>query len=222
MRPIPIRAAVVTAFGAALAIVPTFTVAGPAAHADVFVSLPDGQKLGPDGVVVTRAGEHAILSPSLADNGVGRTVWVSGNAIAEVPDAPVKAPGPYNGPSNAPGSNNSSTHGSSQITTGYIVGCQVDIASDAISAGISGGLSLTGGSLGGSAGIKLGPGQVAFVQIDSKDITKPGHYSVEYQDSEIQVQNCAGYAQARAYTVVEVVGDHYSKTSLYGQPFSLG
>ncbi|MFE3002042.1 MspA family porin, partial [Nocardia sp. NPDC059246] len=70
--------------------------------------------------------------------------------------------------------------------------------------------------------LKLGPGQVAFVEIDSKDITKPGHYSVEYQDAQMQIQNCAGYAQARAYTVVEIVGDHYSKTTLYGQPFSIG
>ncbi len=58
--------------------------------------------------------------------------------------------------------------------------------------------------------------------IDSKDITKPGVYSVEYQDAEIQIQGCAGYAQARSYTVVEIIGDHYSKTTLYGAPFSIG
>ncbi|MFF0489866.1 MspA family porin [Nocardia sp. NPDC003482] len=193
-----------------------------AANADAFVPLPDGQKLGPDGVVITRTGEHAVVSPSLAGNGAGRTVWVTGNAIADVPNAPETTAGPWNGPTNNPGSNNSSTHGTSIVSTGYIVGCQVNIASDAISAGLSGSLSLTDGSLGGSIGLNLGPGQVAFVQLDSKDITKPGTYSVEYQDSEIQIQNCAGYAQARAYTVVEVVGDHYSKTTLYGQPFSIG
>ncbi|WP_433678704.1 MspA family porin [Nocardia sp. CA-119907] len=202
-------------------IIPTLTAAGPA-HANTFVPLPDGTKQGPNGVVVTRTGEHATISPSLADNGAGRTVWVSGNAIADVPDTPETKPGPWNGPNNAPGSNNSSTHGSSIIDTGYIVGCQVNIASDAISAGVSGNLSLTGGNVGGSIGLKLGPGQVAFVEIDSKDITKPGHYSVEYQDVQMQIQNCAGYAQARAYTVVEIVGDNYSKTTLYGQPFSIG
>ncbi|PTR42926.1 MspA protein, partial [Rhodococcus sp. OK611] len=31
-----------------------------------------------------------------------------------------------------------------------------------------------------------------------------------------------GYAQARSYTVVEIVGNDYSKTTLYGQPFSIG
>ncbi|MBF6330588.1 MspA family porin [Nocardia transvalensis] len=193
-----------------------------AANADTFVPLPDGQKLGPDGVVITRTGEHAVVSPSLAANGAGRTVWVSGNAIAEVPNAPETTAGPWNGPTNAPGTNNSSTHGTSIVSTGYIVGCQVNIASDAISAGVSGGVSLTNANLGGSIGLKLGPGDVKFVQIDSKDITKPGTYSVEYQDAEIQIQGCAGYAQARAYTVVEVVGNNYSKTTLYGQPFSIG
>ncbi|MBF6172651.1 MspA family porin [Nocardia blacklockiae] len=193
-----------------------------AANADTFVPLPDGQKLGPNGVVITRTGEHATISPSLAANGAGRTVWVSGNASADVPNAPETEVGPNNGPLNSPGTNNSSTHGTSQVNTGYIVGCQVNIGSDAISAGISGGVSMSDASIGGSIGLELGPGDVKFVQIDYKDITKPGRYSVEYQDAEIEIQNCAGYAQARSYTVVEVVGDHYSKTTLYGQPFSIG
>ncbi len=193
-----------------------------AANADAFVPLPDGQKQGPNGVVITRTGEHAVVSPSLAANGAGRVVWVSGNAIADVPNTPEGKAGPWNGPANTPGTNNSSTHGTSIVSTGYIVGCQVNIASDAISAGVSGSVSLSGAGVGGSIGLNLGPGQVAFAQIDSKDITKPGTYSIEYQDTEIQIQNCAGYAQARAYTVVEIIGDNYSKTTLYGQPFSIG
>ncbi|MEU0499523.1 MspA family porin [Nocardia sp. NPDC004278] len=192
-----------------------------AANADTFVPLPDGQKAGPD-VTLTRTGEHALISPSLAANGAGRVVWVSGNAIADVAVTPEGTVGPNNGASGAPGTNNSSTHGASQLSTGYIVGCQVSIASDAISAGVSGSINLSGGSLGGSIGVNLGPGEVKFVQIDYKDILKPGHYSVEYQDAEIEIQGCAGYAQARAYTVVEIIGDHYSKTTLYGQPFSIG
>jgi hypothetical protein len=195
--------------------------AAGAANADTFVSLPDGQKVGV-GVTISRTGERAIVSPSLAANGAGRTVWVSGNAIAEVSVTPEGTAGPTNGPSGAVGTNNSSTHGVSQLNTGYIVGCQVSIADNAISAGISGGINLSGGSLGGSIGLNLGPGEVKFVQIDYKDITKPGTYSVEYQDAEIEIQGCAGYAQARAYTVVEIIGDHYSKATLYGQPFSIG
>ncbi|MGN2635890.1 MspA family porin [Nocardia takedensis] len=192
-----------------------------AANADTFVPLPDGQKVGP-GVTVTRTGEHAIVSPSLAANGAGRVVWVSGNASADVTVTPEGEAGPTNGPAGGPGTNNSSTHGVSQLNTGYIVGCQVSIADDAIGAGVSGGVTLEGASLGGSIGLNLGPGEVKFVQISYKNIPKPGVYSVEYQDAEIEIQGCAGYAQARAYTVVEIIGDHYSKTTLYGAPFSIG
>ncbi|MEV0357536.1 MspA family porin [Nocardia sp. NPDC050697] len=192
-----------------------------AANADTFVPLPDGQKLGP-GVTVSRVGEHAIVSPSLAANGAGRVVWVSGNAVADVTATPEGEIGPFNGPANEPGSNNSSTHGASQLNTGYIVGCQVSIADDAIGLGLAGAIDLTEGTVGGSIGLDLGPGEVKFVQIEIKDITEPGVYSVEYQDVEIEIQGCAGYAQARAYTVVEIIGDNYSKTSLYGMPFSIG
>jgi hypothetical protein len=216
------RGAQIASVGAAAAVVMGLLSAG-AANADTFVPLPDGQKVNPAGTVtLTRTGERAVVSPSLSANGAGRVVWVSGNAIADVRETPEGEIGPNNGATGAPGTNNSSTHGASQLSTGYIVGCQVSIASDAISAGVSGGVNLSGGALGGSIGLNLGPGEVKFVNIDYKDITKPGVYSVEYQDAEIEIQGCAGYAQARAYTVVEVIGDHYSKTTLYGQPFSIG
>lgn len=192
-----------------------------AADADTVVPLPDGQKAGP-GVTLSRTGERAVVSPSLAANGAGRVVWVSGNARADVQVTPEGEVGPYNGPTNRSGSNNSSTHGASQLNTGYIVGCQVSIGDEAIAAGLAGGVSTLGASAGGAIGLHLGPGQVAFVQIDAKDILKPGVYSVEYQDAEIDVQGCAGYAQARSYSVVEIIGDHYSKTTLYGAPFSIG
>ncbi|MEV0339638.1 MspA family porin [Nocardia sp. NPDC050713] len=214
------RGARVAGVGAAAAVAMGLLSTG-AANADTFVPLPDGQKVG-HGVTITRTGERALISPSLAANGAGRVVWVSGNATADVTVTPEGEVGPNNGPAGGPGSNNSSTHGASQLSTGYIVGCQVSIADDAISAGVSGGVNLDGFSMGGSIGLNLGPGEVKFVQIDYKDILKPGVYSVEYQDAEIEIQGCAGYAQARAYTVVEIIGDHYSKTTLYGAPFSIG
>ncbi|APE37213.1 mspA family protein [Nocardia mangyaensis] len=192
-----------------------------AANADTFVPLPDGHKNGP-GVTLSRTGEHAVISPSLAANGAGRVVWVSGSARADVEVTPEGEVGPWNGPSNRPGSNNSSTHGASQLNTGYIVGCQVSIGDDAIGAQAAVGVDSNGPLGEASIGLNLGPGDVAFVQISSKDILKPGVYSVDYQDAEIQIQGCAGYAQARAYTVVEIIGDHYSKTTLYGMPFSIG
>ncbi|NNH68334.1 mspA family protein [Nocardia uniformis] len=192
-----------------------------AAHADTFVPLPDGEKSAP-GVTLTRTAESALVSPSLAANGAGRSVWVSGTVTANVTATPEGDLGPYTDPNNKPGTNNSSTHGASQVNTGYIVGCQVSIADNAISAGISGGVSTGGVSAGGSVGLKLGPGDVKFVAIDFMDIMKPGVVSLEYQDVEMQIQGCAGYAQARSYSVVEIIGDHYSKTTLYGAPFSIG
>ncbi|MFC4125787.1 MspA family porin [Nocardia rhizosphaerae] len=215
------RGARAAGVGAAAAAVAFGLLSTGAANADTFVPLPDGQKVGPD-VTITRTGESALISPSLAANGAGRVVWVSGSAIAEVAVTPEGEVGPWNGPSGRPGSNNSSTHGASQLNTGYIVGCQVSIADDAIGAGVSGGVSTGGISAGGSIGVNLGPGEVKFVQISSKDILKAGTYAIDYQDAEIEIQGCAGYAQARAYTVVEIIGDHYSKTTLYGMPFSIG
>ncbi|WP_280423767.1 MspA family porin [Nocardia carnea] len=192
------------------------------AAADAFVALPDGHEAAP-GATITRTGEHAVVSPSMAANGVGRVVWVSGTVTADVAHTPaVERPGPYSTPENWPGTNNSSTHGASQVSTGYIVGCQVGIGDSAVTAGLSGNLSTNGAGLSGSAGIQIGPGQVEFVRIGFKDILRPGVYSLGYRDFEMEIQGCGGYAQARAYTVVEIIGDHYSKTTLYGAPFSIG
>lgn len=193
---------------------------GPA-YADTVVPLPDGRQIGP-GVTLERSQERAVISPSLAANGAGRVVWVSGVVTADVTTTPSGEVGPTNGATNAPGTNNSSTSGQSKINTGYVVGCQVSIGDDAISAGLSAGVTVQGGSLSGSIGVQLGPGEVKFVGIDGKHIPEPGRYSIQYRDYELAIQGCAGYAQARAYTVVEIIGDHYSKTTLYGAPFSIG
>lgn len=191
------------------------------ASADTLVPLPDGEKTGP-GVTIKRLGETAVISPSMAANGVGRVAWVSGTILADVTATPKGDPKPFVGGNNAPGTNNSSTHGSSRVNTGYIVGCQVSIADNAISAGVSGGVTTSGVNASGSIGVNIGPGQVKFVGVEGFDIVEAGNYHISYKDVEMQVQGCAGYAQARAYTVVEIIGDGYSKTTLYGAPFSIG
>src|SRR5690606_36635221 len=96
-----LRGGRVVGIGAAATIAVGLFSAG-AANADTFVPLPDGEKLGP-GVTITRTGEHAVVSPSLAANGAGRVAWVSGNATADVTVTPEGEEGPNNGPSNAPG-----------------------------------------------------------------------------------------------------------------------
>ncbi|MEU1985607.1 MspA family porin [Nocardia sp. NPDC019395] len=195
--------------------------AGGTASADTFVPLPGGEKVAP-GVKLSRVNESALISPSMSANGAGRVAWLSGQIFADVTATPEGKPGPYKGPTNEPGTNNSSTHGSSRVSTGYIVGCQVSIAENAFQAGIAGSLSTStvGGS--GSLSVKLGPGEVKFVNVEGVDITKPGPYWVDYKDVEMQIEGCGGYAQARSYSVVEIIGDHYSKTTLYGAPFSIG
>lgn len=196
-------------------------VAGGTASADTFVPLPAGEKLGP-GVKVSRVNESALISPSLSANGAGRVAWLTATVTADVTSTPEGEPGPWKGPTNAPGTNNSSTHGASRLSAGYIVGCQVSIADNAITAGLSGSLSTSSIGTSGSLSIKLGPGEVKFVHVEGVDIPKPGVYWVDYKDVEMQIEGCAGYAQARSYAVVEIIGDHYSKTTLYGAPFSIG
>ena len=68
----------------------------------------------------------------------------------------------------------------------------------------------------------LAAGQVGWANIGGKDIVRPGRYSYDYQDVAMEIQNCGGYAQARSYTNVEIIGDNYVKATVYGQPFSIG
>ncbi|MBU3061802.1 MspA family porin [Nocardia sp. NEAU-G5] len=188
-----------------------------AARADSFIPLPNGHINGP-GVRIVSTGESAKVSPSLAANGAGRTAWVSGNVTVDLV-TPNGAVGPNNGAQNNPGTNDSSTHGSSGLTVGYIVGCQVSLGN--LSAGA--GFTITNPpSVLGAVSFPLSPGSVTWVQIDNIDMTKSGTYHLNYQDFDMNVQGCAGYAQARQFSVVEVIGADYSKTTLYGQPFTLG
>jgi len=214
------RGAKIAGLGAVAAVAMGLLSTG-AANADVFVPLPDGQKSGP-GYSVGHVASSAIVSPSLAMNGAGRTVWVSGKAWADVTVTPEGEEGPNNGPAGENGTNNSSTHGTSQLNTGYIVGCQVDVSG---LTGVLGGdiepLGLTGNAT-ALLSIPIAAGEVKWVDIQSKDITKPGRYALDYQDVQLEIQGCGGYAQARSYTNVEIIGDHYIKGTLYGQPFSIG
>ncbi len=190
------------------------------ANADVRVALPDGEKAGPGGNLLKRTSESALVSPSLAANGAGRVAWVSGSVTADVKTTPEGEVGPFNGPTNSDGTNNSSTHGTSRLSVGYIVGCQANITDlgGTVKVGID--LEALTGAVSGVIPIKAG--EVKWVNIDGKDIEKAGSYSIDYQDFQMEIQGCGGYAQARQYAVLEIIGSHYSKTTLYGQPFSVG
>lgn len=174
-----------------------------AANADTFVPLPGGEKVTEAGdvtVKIARDAESAKVSPSLAANGAGRVAWVSGDVFVDL-----QGEVPEEG---------------AELTTGYIVGCQIDVTG--LEGGLSGALSADGLDLSGALSVPIAPGEVKFVKIESKDDLKSGVSAIQYRDTEIEVQGCGGYAQARAYSVVVVRGNHYVKTTLYGQPFSIG
>ena len=217
------RGARIAGLGAAAAVALGLMSTG-AASADTFIPLPDGSKVGPN-VTLTRTAESALSSPSLAANGAGRVAWVSGTVVADVKgikdvtDVP-EANSTTNNAGTYNGTNASTTHGVSRVSTGYIVGCQVDITGLSANPSFSLGLD----SLSTSAGltVPLASGEVKYVPLGGKDIKKDGVYALQYQDAELQVQKCGGFAQARSYSVVEIVGNDYSKTVLYGAPFSIG
>ncbi|MDV7083281.1 MspA family porin [Rhodococcus opacus] len=196
------RGARIAGLGAAAAVVLGLMSTG-AANADTFVPLPGGEKVVNAGSVtakIARNAESALVSPSLAANGAGRVAWVSGDVFAEL-GGEVPEEG-------------------ATLTTGYIVGCQIDITG--LEGGLGGSLSSGGLDLSGSLSVPIAPGEVKFAKVKSKEDLKPGVSAIQYRDTQIEVQGCGGYAQARAYTVLEIPGNHYVKSTLYGQPFSIG
>ncbi|REE72814.1 MspA protein [Rhodococcus wratislaviensis] len=196
------RGARVAGLGAAAAVALGLMSTG-AANADTFVPLPGGEKVVNAGGVtakIARNAESALVSPSLAANGAGRVAWVSGDVFAEL-GGEVPEEG-------------------ATLTTGYIVGCQADITG--LEGGLSADLGLDSLGLGGSLSIPISAGEVKFAKVKSKTDLKPGVSAIQYRDQQIEVQGCGGYAQARAYTVLEIPGNHYVKSTLYGQPFSIG
>jgi hypothetical protein len=153
---------------------------------------------GVDGTVlkISRTGEAAYPVPSVANNGAGRAAEVSGLVTVTAGEA------------------------SGTLTTGYIVGCQINI--NGLEGGLSGGLSLLSLSGGASASISfpLAPGEAVFVPLGTKDF-EGGVASIQYKRQGIDVQECGGYAQARAFTQVQTSGNYVIKSTLYGAPFSL-
>jgi len=151
-------------------------------------------------VKLTRSGESVYRVPSVDNNGSTRTAEVNGNVFASV-----------KGGADVEGT----------IKTGYIVGCQINISG--LSGSLGGTLDILGGSAGvsGALSIPLEPGQIGYIGLGSRSV-KNGVSAIQYKRQAISVSTCGGYAQARAYTTVEIKGDYYIKTTLYGAPFTLG
>ncbi|AOW91827.1 porin [Rhodococcus sp. WMMA185] len=203
-----------------------------AANADTFVPLEDGEITHTlmDGTVVTvrQTGNSATISPSMGATPLHRNVWTSGTVDVTLEGG------------NAEGGS---------IDTGYIVACQVNFGGEAAGGGgtsttwddMTNGdgqiaLPFEGGDLFGG-GISIGPGQATKVSI--LDIEYADDYGAEayksdfdfegnrggftYSDETFGVSGCAGMAQARSYTTVNVSTDRVDGTvTLWGQPFSMG
>ncbi|MGW0036962.1 MspA family porin [Gordonia sp. NPDC003376] len=199
------------------------SVAGVAA-ADVHVNLPsqtDQQRMG-DGTVVsvTRSGESATISPSLGGTPLHRNAWVSGKYAVHTSTKAKKI----------------------KVQAGYIVGCQVNISGGSGTGGGSGTVNSSGtptaATVNGGGSISIGPGQAVNYYINdvesaddfgadkhSSKVTYKGVDSARlgYVNETIQINGCAGYAQARSFANVTVVTSNAEQVmTFYGKPFSLG
>ncbi|WP_406281535.1 MspA family porin [Nocardia sp. NBC_00881] len=174
------------------------------AQADTVVPLPDGKQdfTTATGVQIelSRTGESAVVSPSLAYNGLSRTASMSGTVYATVAGA---------------------TGGT--LVSGYLIGCQADLSGGVT---VGGDVYVAPGSVSPelAPSINLVPGGVAQVKFDTKQIDpRAGAVGFEYHDRGVQVDGCAGYAQARAFTTLTVTDQRGSaEVTLYGDPFSIG
>ncbi|WP_238981352.1 MspA family porin [Williamsia herbipolensis] len=174
--------------------------------------LPNGSKttVGVDGSVVklSRTGEKVFPIRTESNNGIDRGAEVTGSVFATFPkgDAGV-------------------------LNVGYVVGCQVDITNLSFSPSISfnqginllstNGTPLTlGAAVSPGLTIPLTPGQAKLVEIGEKS-GDSGTLGVQYQQVRIDLTKCGGYASARSVATIELRGDNYVKSTLYGTPFSL-
>lgn len=193
------------------------------AGADTFIPLPGGavtETLG-DGTVVTVriVGESANISPSMGSTPLHRNVWVSGTTQVEL-SAPART---------------------TKIKPGYVVGCQVNIAGGGANGGANASSDWAGKnpSAGGNVGsnLSLGPGQAKkfyLLDLEAPDAFGSESHrpfsmmtgttgSVAWTNSTIGLSGCAGYAQARVFTEVEVETKNVKEfVTVWGQPFSLG
>ncbi|GAC49367.1 MspA family porin [Gordonia aichiensis] len=219
------------AIGAPAAFATVAALMAPAiAHADVHVALPsqtDQQTLG-DGTVVsvTRSNETANINPSLGGTPLHRNAWVSASYAVKTSKDAKKI----------------------KIQAGYIVGCQVNISGVTGSGNASAGVATQGAtagdlvdnktSIGSGASLSIGPGQAVNYYINDvesaddfgsdKHSSKVGykntnHAKLSYTNETMQVNGCAGYAQARSFANVYVVTSNAEQVvTFYGKPFSLG
>ncbi|NMO00058.1 MspA family porin [Gordonia sp. TBRC 11910] len=207
----------------ATAAVAALSIATPAASANT-VRLPaqtKSQQIA-DGTSVTieRSNERATIAGPMAATPLHRSVVVSGHYSIRLSK---KSP-------------------TVLLQAGYIVGCQVSVGSLTTTGTGSGADTLATGAVTGSGtaggSLSLGPGQAATYYLTDFERTDPfgadqhkfyvmyrntDHAKLNYVNTTIGVNGCAGYAQARSFANVSVLNPTTDQVvTLYGKPFSLG
>lgn len=128
------------------------------------------------------------------------------------------------------------------LQAGYIVGCQVSVG--ALTSSDSGngttttatGANSGSGTVGGT--LSVGPGQAVTYYVTDYERADPfganqhkfyvmykntTHAKLNYVNTTIGVNGCAGYAQARSFANVWIIGATADQiVTLYGKPFSIG
>ncbi|MDF0532603.1 MspA family porin, partial [Tsukamurella sp. 8F] len=197
----------VSVAAAAAATAATVLAAG-VAHADVYVPLPNGEKVvstaGKFSVKLRSTNNHAKILPSLA-TAQTRTTWVTSTGYVDVKGAGKDVNGTLN----------LSLMSGCQFPGA--IGVSLGVTGPGANAGLStGGSPSAGVSLGGVNGglsIPLSPGTTSGVTgnagqypwasvLDNIAIKKDGTYSVSVKDYDVNFGNCSGYAQARVVTWV--------------------
>jgi hypothetical protein len=226
---------------AAAAIAIGSVVATPAA-ADTFIPLPDGAvttKIGGGAITIKATRQSAKLSPGMVALPTTRNAWVSGSVRATI-----KGAEPGNGSIQA------GYVVGCQVQVGD---ANIGISGSASGASLTteaGKNVYAGGAAGSGASLNLSAGTIgtqyltldkptwpkggdAFSPSVSSDMgwTKPSQSfafegdsgSLNWSDTTIGVDGCAGYAQARFYAYVTgKVGNHEGTGVLWGKPFTLG
>ena len=219
-----------------------------AAFADTTVDLPDDSitQTLPDGTAVTLSvrDQYAIISPAMVAVQTSRNIWANGTVRVDIEGHSdegritpgyiigcqftfgANAGGSFNGGSDNPGTDLNANLANNVLSASNLQG-----AATALAPGVSAYLPS------GTIGFTIGPGQA--VSVNMLSIEEPDDYGnqtfdnyfafagnhggITYADVTFEVDDCAGYAQARSYTKVRVKN---SKTmawvTIWGPPFSIG
>lgn len=202
----------------------------PAVSADNYMALPGGHSfkrlLDGSTVDLTLSREHALVSPPMVGVFTSRNVWASGVYHVKAPTAKKTTllAGYLLACSIRYNSGNYSWNGGRIFAGGDDVNSTVNY--DASADNPIGFYPAIGIDFGNHQGqLTITPGNTKFVPVLSADaptLDIPGEGGVTYDDTEFNVDDCVGYASARALANLEVQTSQVkANVTLWGKPFSI-